>query len=55
MDKQTLSLEIGQSEQLFVTSDAEENANRTLVWHSSNESIEKKEGWLVLPLFCFLL
>lgn len=39
LDKKTLSLEIGQSEQLSVTFDANENANRSLVWHSSDESI----------------
>lgn len=39
LNKQTLSLEIGQCEQLSVTFDADENANRTLVWHSSDENI----------------
>lgn len=39
LNKKTLSLEIGQSERLSVTFDAEANANRTLVWHSSDESI----------------
>lgn len=39
LNKKTLSLEIGQSEQLSVTFDADENANRTLVWHSSDENI----------------
>ena len=39
MNKKTLSLEIGQSERLSVTFDAEANANRTLVWHSSDKNI----------------
>lgn len=39
LNKKTLSLEIGQSEQLSVSIDADENANRTLVWHSSNQNI----------------
>lgn len=39
LNKKTLSLEIGKSEQLSVTFEAEENANQTLVWHSSNEHI----------------
>ena len=39
LNKKTLSLEIGQSERLSVTFDAEANANRTLVWHSSDKNI----------------
>lgn len=39
LNKRTLSLKISQSEQLSVTFDAEENANRSLVWHSSDENI----------------
>ena len=39
LSKKTLSLEIGQSEQLSVTFDADKNANRTITWHSSNEHI----------------
>lgn len=39
LNRKTLSLEIGQSEQLSVTFDADENANRTIAWHSSNEHI----------------
>ena len=41
LSKKTLSLEIGQSEQLSVTFDADENANRTIAWHSSNEHIAR--------------
>ncbi|WP_287619450.1 Ig-like domain-containing protein [Parabacteroides sp.] len=39
LNKKTLSLEIGQSERLSVTFDADENANQALVWHSSDEHI----------------
>lgn len=39
LDKNTLSLEIGQSARLSVAFDAEADANRALVWHSSDESI----------------
>jgi hypothetical protein len=39
LNKKTLSLEIGQSEQLSVTFEANENANQSLVWHSSDENI----------------
>lgn len=39
LEQETLSLEIGQSERLSVTFDAEANANRTLVWHSSDKNI----------------
>jgi len=39
LNKKTLSLEIGQSERLSVAFEAEENANRALVWHTSDERI----------------